>query len=280
MVEASIHRRDGIIVERAVSPTHVYVNARQIVGGPVQIRATAADLELTSPNRLAFSIVWQIDEPVPDSYRPFIHFVDEEGEILFQADGNHLLLAGRRSGRVTMPCTAYVPQECRPGETLEMRIGFYSPSRGGARLALMGADDGERRYRLGTLEVEGEGDRTSAIRWKPLKVGPDPYLARQNVAAQPIDFGPVVTAGGCRISRLEETVRLTPLPESGSVRSVFEVRWDKLPWNLPRPTHVKMEAEDGQVVGREALGETIRMECRPDVFRYDFVRENGNDKAP
>ena len=76
------------------------------------------------------------------------------------------------AGRITMPCAAYVPQACRPGEKLELRVGFYSPARGGPRLALMGADDGERRYRLGTLAVPGESDRVTGVRWTPLEVGP------------------------------------------------------------------------------------------------------------
>jgi hypothetical protein len=280
MIEASVFRSNGVLVERAVSPAHVYVNARQIVGGPAAICATAENVQFTSPNRLTFSLVWQFDEPAPEGYRPFIHFVDDEGEILFQSNYDHTLLADRRTGRIAMPCTAYVPLACRPGEKLELRIGFYSPSRGGPRLALTGADDGERRYRLGTVEFAGEGSRIAGIRWTPLRVGPDRYLARQNAAALPIDFGLVVTAGGCRISRSDESVILTPLPKSATVRSVFEVRWDKLPWNLPRPTHVRMLAEDGKVVGREALGETIRIECGPDVIEYKLTAGDGNGEAP
>lgn len=279
-VEASICRRDGIVVERAVSLSHVYFNARQIVGGPSQICAAAGDVQFTSPNRLTCSLVWQLDEPVPPGYQPFIHFVDDDGEILFQASYDGKLLADQRTGRITMPCTAYVPEECRSGEKVELRIGFYSPSRGGPRLALMGADDGERRYRLGAVEFEGEDSRITRIRWTPLKAGPDRYLARQNAAARPIDFGSVVTAGGCRISREDGCVCLTPLPESGTARSVFEVRWDALPWNVPRPTHIEMTAEDGQVVGREALQETIRIECRPDVFRYRFTAGDETDVSP
>jgi hypothetical protein len=280
LVEASIQRGDDLIVERAVSPEHVYVNARQMVGGPIQVRAAAADVRFKSPNRLEFSLVWQFDEPVPEDYRPFIHFVDGSGEIRFQAGYDRRRLADRATGRIAIPCTAYVAQQCRPGEKLELRVGFYSPSRGGPRLALMGADDGERRYRLGTMLLEGDGDVTTGIRWTALQVGPDRYLARQNVTARAIDFGSVVTAGGCRMSREAQSVRITPLPESDTVRSVFEIRWEKLPWKLPRPTQIEMLAEDGRVVGREAVENVIRIECRPGVFGYAFKVGDGIDRSP
>jgi len=167
-----------------------------------------------------------------------------------------------------------LPEGCKPGEKFELRVGFYHPGAGGPRLAILGTDDGELRIRLGTIELTGEGGTVSGVRWTPLADAPDPLLARQNPQATPIDFGPIVTAGGCRLTRQDESLVLTPLPDSGSVGTEYQLRWDRLPWPLPVPTHVQALAEDGHVLKTDPVPEPIAIPCQPEVFAYRFVRRS------
>jgi hypothetical protein len=279
-VVASIQRRDGIIVEQSSSPLHFYVNARQVVGGPYRIRATLSDFEAEETNRWRFLVVFQADDPIPDGYRPFFHFVDKDGEIAFHAHQRGNPLAQRRSGSIRVACTVHLPHHARPEEQFDLWIGLFNPSEGGQRLMLVGADDGQRRYPLGLVRLMGEGDRVTGARWTPPTVRPDLYLARQNAGARPVDFGPVITAGGCRLSRQGDVLQVTPLPESGSAGTAIEIRWDELPWELPEPTHVEAIAEDGRTLARRPLDAKLRIQCTPEAFAYRFTRHRERQGTP
>ena len=116
----------------------------------------------------------------------------------------------QRTGRITLSATAHLPDAQKPGEKFELCVGLYSPVGGGPRLALQGADDGDRRIRLGTVELTGQANQVTGIRWEPHPAVADPYLARQNPDSKPVDFGFVRTAGGGRLVRQEKSLRLIP----------------------------------------------------------------------
>ncbi len=270
---AAVSRRDGLIVETASSPDQLYVNARQMVAGGPRIQPSASSVASADPRKIDLVIQWQADDPVPDGYQPFIHFVDAKGEIAFQATYDQKQFRQQHSGRISMPATAYVPEESKVGDKFDLRVGLYSPGGGGPRLPLLGADDGERRIRLGAVELTGAADQVTGIRWEPQAPVVDPYVARQNPDGKPIDFGPVRTAGGCRLVRQDKSLMLIPLPESGSARTRFELHWDRLPWQLPKPTHLEALAENGECLRRTAVGQTLVVECEPDVFAYRLLAE-------
>lgn len=268
LVTAAVSRRESLIVETASSPDHVYVNARQCVAGGPRIRPEAAAVTKAGPRKIDLVIQWQADDPVPEGYRPFVHFVDAQGEIAFQAGYDLQQFQQQRSGRISMPVTASVPEERKAGEKFELRVGLYAPAGGGPRLTLSGADDGERRIRLGTVELTSAADQGTDWRWEPFSVGADPYLARQNPDGQAVDFGPVRRAGGCRLVRDGNSLLLIPLPDSGRAGTRFELRWDRLPWPLANPTHIEALAEDGRSLRRTAVGEAIVIDSEADVFAY------------
>ena len=140
-------------------------------------------------------------------------------------------------------------------------------------MALLGDADEDHRIRLGKVELVGEGARVTGLRWSPPEARSDPFLARQNPAAKAVDFGPVVTAAGCRLHREGDALVLTPLPRENAVKTVFQVRWEQLPWKLPRPTHVEMIAEDGRVLQRQAVGDALVLEVDRSVFACRLVRD-------
>ena len=274
VVTASISRRGGLVVETASSPDHLYVNARQAVPDGPRIRPSAVSVTAVDGRKLDLVLQWQADDPVPDGYRPFVHFVDAQGEIAFQAGYDLDRFRQMDTGQITMPATAYLPETQQVGDKLDLRVGLYSPRERGPRLRLLGMDDGERRIRLGTIEVAGSEDRITGIRWVPQAVVADPFLDRQNPEDKPVDFGPVRTAGGGRLVRRDESLVLVPLPNSGVVRTRFEIHGERLPWPIPRPTQIEALAEDGSVLVRTPLGAgTWVIECEPDVFAYRLAAE-------
>ncbi|MCH5374883.1 MAG: hypothetical protein JJ992_12985, partial [Planctomycetes bacterium] len=268
---AAIHRREGLIVETVAAPDHWYVNGRQIIGGPLRIRADVSKMEWKSPRRLEMVIDWQADDPIPDGYRPFLHLVDGAGEIVFQASYDASILAKQHSGRIRMPAATDVPAGSKAGDRWELRVGFYSPGAGSSRLAIQGKDDGEHRIQLGTVTLTGDESRVDGVRWTPLESGPDPFLARNNPETHPVDFGPIVSAGACRLVRQDDALLLIPLPDSGQAGTEFTVRWNRLAWKLPKPIRIETISEDGRVLHTAPAGDVLTVRAAPEVFAYRFV---------
>jgi len=276
-VEASIARRGGLIVEMARSPDRVYVNGRADMGGPLPIRVSVVEMRPNADRKLEFTVRWQADAPLPAGWSPFFHFCDDEGEIAFQASHQPGRFESDRQGVFTATVVGWVPKEAKAGESYELRAGVYHPGTG-ERLALSGPDDHTRRIRLGTIRLEGQGDRVAGVAWTPRREEPDALLARRNPAARPVDFGPVVTAAGCRLSRDGGALVVMPLPHARTKTRDLRIRWSALPWKLARATRVEALAEDGRVVDRSPLrqeGDAVLLTLAPEVFAYRLL--NGKE---
>lgn len=99
-------------------------------------------------------------------------------------------------------------------------------------------------------------------------------MSRQNPQAKPIDFGPVVTSGACRLTVKDNVLSLTLLPGKPNMKFNVRLRWADLPWKLPTPAAVEAVAEDGHVLDRQPVhtdGDTIVLNCESKVFGYRFV---------
>ena len=270
-VEASISRRDGIIVERSASPSQIYVNGRRVADVRLAIRTSVEKVRITE-GKLRLSLVWQLDVPVPDGYRPFLHLVDNEGEIVFQVHQPPASLLSGKTGKIATTAVGSLPEGTSPGDSFELRYGFYRPD-GIDRLMMTGPDDGTRRIRAGTVRIEGVAGSSTGAAWTPHKAPPDLWLARQNPAGKPIDFGPIVTAGGCRLTLDGRAVRITPLPSRRGVKLVVRLKVADLPWQLPELTHIETIDDRGKVTGRRPVagGAEIVVQCEPGTFAYRLV---------
>lgn len=75
----------------------------------------------------------------------------------------------------------------------------------------------------------------------------DPSPLRSNPDPRPIDFGGVITAGGCRIRPHAGQLEIAPLPGEHVPAFWLKIDWPRLPWQMPLPQHVDVLAEDGSV---------------------------------
>ena len=271
IVRASIHRHGDQIVETSAAPSHVYFHGRQMAGGETRIRPKVEAVAWTDPGRIEWNIDWHAEDPIPDGYVPFLHLVDDRGEIAFQASYDRSILTTQRSGTIRMRATANVPEGSQPGDLWELRVGLYHPSGAAPRLEIQGLEDGDRRVRLGTVRLTGQQQRPDGFDWIPTVSLPDAFDDRNNPQSLPIDFGPLVTAGGCRLVRDEEAIWLIPLPLSGHVETEFTVRWDRLPWKLPAPTRIEAIGHDDQVLSTRKVDGPLRVRAKPGVFAYRFL---------
>jgi hypothetical protein len=274
-VETSIARRDGLIVETARSADELYVNARRPVGGPRRIRLAVEQVRYQGDRRFELTLKWHADDPIPTGWTPFFHVVDEQGEILFQASYAGGAFAESRKGEFAATATGRFPDGIGPGSTRQLRFGLYRHETG-ERLAMAGVDDGTHRFPLGTLALEGPADKPTGIAWTPIQPPPDPLLPRQNPEGKAVDFGPIITADGCRLTRGPAGLVLTPLPMPPGEKFTARLRWSSLPWPLPEPTHLELIAEDGTLLGRQPIvrqGDQIVVDCPAEAFQCRLAKE-------
>jgi hypothetical protein len=261
MVETSISRRQGVIVEQSRWPGGLYVNGRLPVDGPRPIRLALERLQL-GPNRtLEMKLTWHAESPIPAGWHPFIHFVDQAGAIAFQPSQSPSQFAAPRQGTIAVVARAHLPATAKAGQSFDVRYGIYNPATG-ERLPLVGVDDGESRIRLGSVALEGAAEKLAA-KWTSHRAEPDLLLRRLNPQGRPIDFGPVVTAGACRVTRSPAGVLVTPLVQANGPRFSARIRWSALPWRLPEPVSMRGVRADGQRQGPEPVrrdGEFVLVE--------------------
>jgi hypothetical protein len=271
-IEAGITRREGIITEWCRCPDWLYVNGRKPAGSAAAIRLRVERVDLNADENLELSLIWELEAELPEGYRPFLHFCDEEGEILFQA-----AVPGEVRGPLTprilkARATAAKPAGGWKSGRFELRAGFYDP-RSGRRLPLVGPDDGTTRIRIGTVEFRVAEGKPTSVRWEPLLPEDDPILVRQNPLGREIDFGPIITAGGCRLQPRGSSLVVTPLPDSGSKAWRVRLRWSQLPWQLPLPRKVCPLAPDGSRQEAKDLRFSegfVELLCEPGIFAYEL----------
>ncbi|NUQ60994.1 MAG: hypothetical protein HUU20_00790 [Pirellulales bacterium] len=275
VVGASVVRRDGVIVEMARSPDRLYVNGRHMVDGPLAIGLAVEKSEDLGERRFRMDLRWQADAPIPAGWTAFLHLVDPEGEILFQASQQPSTFEREERGAVRAAASSVIPEDLmQPGAKYELRAGIYHRA-SGERLPLAGNDDGDRRLRIGHIEVKADGGRATGIGWKPLEPQPDPILARMNPEGRPIAFGPVTTPGACRLTRDGDCLVVTGLPQTGGGKFPVAIHWSDLPWGLPVPTQVKAVAADGSLSAAEPVrreGGVVRLTYEPSMFQYRLER--------
>ena len=313
-VEACLCRRQDRIVEMAQSPQELYVNGRLVVGLR-PIRVCVEKFQPLDGGRFEMQLRWQADEPIPAGWRPFLHFCNAEGDIVFQAGHEGGDFTKDQVGTITAKAFGQIPADAPAGTQWELRAGLYDPQ-SGRRLWILGLNDGQHRIRLGLLRLhkaadggpgktgqtagqpesplaagksDGRSDKPAPaparsalqLRWTPLPAEEDPVLARMNPEAKPIDFGPVVTAGGVRLHPEDQALLITPLPDADRPFDVV-VRWSKLPWKLPRPEILEHLDMDGRVLTKRRLQpaetqEEILLHCSPGIFAYRFRPKRDSD---
>jgi len=261
-VKAAIERKDGVIVEWSDSPEGLYVNARPVVSDVLPVSVALDELRYLGEREFEAAFRWDAEEALADPLRVFVHFVNEGGDIVFQADHDAATPTTQWQGVVRTLGRAEIPGEFRPDDAVELRLGLYYP--GGRRMRLRGVMDGETRIRLGTVRFEGEGDLITSLAFEALPDQPDPLLARMNPEGKAIAFGPVTTDGACKVDFAGGAITVTPLPGSPEFTVVLEVQ-------AQRSYHARALAEDGALLATAQLrkeGNALALTCEPGVFSY------------
>ena len=268
LVEAAIERRDGVIVEWCRAPGYLYVNARPHVTDRLPVRVALDAFRCVGERTCELTFRWQADTPLPEDCRVFVHCVDAGGKIAFQGDHDPLTPTSQWRGAVLSTTSIEAPDSARPGGAYDLRVGLYSAA-AGQRFSIEGPADGEQRIRLGTVTLLEDG-----VTWTPLEEQEDAYLARINVEGKAVDFDGVTTDGACRITREDDVVMVTPLPNGPAFNVALD--WPALKWDRPSPRYAQAIAEDGSELERmplECRDGLVVLRCEPEVFAYRLMQE-------
>jgi hypothetical protein len=277
LLESSIERINGIIVEQSSAPSHSYFNARGFgQDATLAIRPMANRIEYLGNRRFKMLVDWQVLQAAPKDLQIFIHFNSLKSKradkIAFQSGGNPVPGTSKWGGRVTTGANwiAETPKNYGAGE-YEITIGLWDPSTG-RRYELLGDNDGSTRYHLGKLIAEGTDEKITNIRLVKHKPKPPPPL-RWNVGRTPVDFGPVVTAGSFRCQLNKNTIVVTPLP--GLDPFTVTLRTNKLTGTKDKYTTSvsAIDADDKNIrsIEFDAQNSQIQFQTRKNEFAYKIT---------
>ncbi|MBI4556329.1 MAG: hypothetical protein HY706_01980 [Candidatus Hydrogenedentes bacterium] len=266
--EAAIERKDGVIGEWSRSPESWYVNARPIISNRLPVRVSLESLTLQPDRVLDIGLTWRAEVPLEQNWRAFVHFVDEKGDIQFQADHDFDTPTTQWKGTYSSQGRTRVPEKFRPGQSFELRVGLYDPTTH-ARAAIEGYDDDSQAVRLAAILLKGESDTLSGVEWKTLAEKDDPRAARGNPTQKMIAFDGVTTNGAARLTNDAGRIVVTPLPSGQPF--ILRLRPDQIAGGIPEITRVSAVNENGEVQQsvefRKDAGEII-LECGPGVSAY------------
>lgn len=270
-IESSIEKIDDVLVEQSHGPGRWYFNARGF--GPenqLAIRPLAVAVEHLGGRRFRLLTDWHAHEPAPKDLHVFVHFSSAQSsrsdKIAFQADSRPSQGASQWKSTVRLgeEATVHIPAKYGAGE-YEILVGLWDPTTG-RRYALLGDEDGQTRYRLGKLIVQGADGSVTGVRLVK-RDAPAQAAWRWNIAKKQIDFGPAQTSGAFRCQRQGRDLLVTPLPDLAS----FSVALRPGRFGFQGTKSVHAVDADGTVirsVHREQDGDTLRFEARRGEFAY------------
>ncbi|MFO8014728.1 MAG: glycoside hydrolase [Phycisphaerae bacterium] len=157
------HVRIGRPMHHHNIPRGLYWKEESGKAAPVPVHPRAAEVEPLGGRRFRITYHWQVDGGIAKDWYIFVHFTDRGGDIQFQDDhgADPPMTEWPRGDLADGPHTVSVPKG-REG-TFDVRVGFYA-RRSLGRVSLIGEGDGEQRYTVGRLTVQG-----GAVTFEPLE---------------------------------------------------------------------------------------------------------------
>lgn len=264
----AIENRDGVMIEWSRSPEAFYLNARveEIAYQPLVLQSST--LTLQDGKMLDLELHWESKGSLEEDLRVFVHFLDDEDNIVFQADHPLSAVKGNLDEAFTTATKRSVPAFCRRGDTFQIRAGIFKA--GAQRIATLNTLLDDRSFLLGSLHLEGEGASVSALTYVPAEQKVNPFFTRINREKKHIDFDGVVTDGAFRMTRGKDGLVVMPLPESSVFTAAIDLK--QLPFAVPVPRRILREntagsrseqpfTVDGGVLHLEVEGDTVALYC-------------------
>lgn len=265
-VTCAIERKGDHLVEWSKSSDGWYVNARRVVSDALPVSVEVASLRLTAGRAYEVQLRWTATGPVPEDLAVYVHFLNPDKEILFQADHRPDPPTGQWKGDIMTTGRGTVPDTYNPGDTFTLVAGLWKP--GASRRFIQGSTRGDTSVVLGTVRLDGTDGQVAGMTVLPATPEKDPLLARMNPDGIPADFGGISTNGACRLFETRDALMVVPLP----AEPAFDITLDlaALPFGPDVPGRVVCETLDGAVMEHSFRLEEdkVVLRCEPGAFAY------------
>ena len=210
-----------LLCDYAQTPNSLFANARNqadLIVPEGFAKPSVVSVKEGQGRTFAITYNWAVYQTPAASYKSFVHFVNDKNlttnaGIVFQGDHAPPLPTSQWVSGKTMtdgPYEIAIPSSL-PDGTYSIRIGLIDPATG-ARVQLVGDNDGTGRYILGHLAIGSQGTNVSFV---PLPQPPprqnDPRL---NAEGAVLNFGPVQTDGMISIHLENGRWVLRPFPRT------------------------------------------------------------------
>lgn len=126
--------------------------------------ASRTRVPLGSPIETTYKFVVSQDLPaIPKDYRVLVHFLDADDELMWTDDHDPPVPTDqwKRGQTIEYTRTLFIPIYPWLGEA-SVLVGLYS-SKDGTRLPLVGADNGQRAYRVAKLQLQPQSENIFLI---------------------------------------------------------------------------------------------------------------------
>ena len=160
-VTGAIEAKDGVIVEWCKSPEIWYINARPVVPTGLPASVKLKSLTPTDGRNFEVALEWNVFGPIGEDLTVYIHFMDSEGKILFQADSRPQPPTNEWQGIVVTKGYGAVPDDIKPGTALSLQTGLWKP--GDRRRPLQNNVHGDASVRLATVQIEEDNSQITGF---------------------------------------------------------------------------------------------------------------------
>ena len=220
IVESAIERINGSVAEWSRGKSGTYVNGRGFhPDPPLTVQPQAEHAEYLGGRDFRFVSNWDVREPIQKDLNIMYQFTapmpGRRTEYVISGGGKPATATSKWQGRITTGdgWTIKIPTNCPTGK-YEALVGLCDPGRGRTRrYRMIGDEDSEKRYRVGTLLVEGNKTNITGVTFQKLDT-PEAITANNEYSKTETDFGTVITKGAFRCQKNGNKLLVTPLPKA------------------------------------------------------------------
>ena len=226
---------DDTICDYAQTTTSIFANARNTqdaIDYAGLARPLVASVKSGRPHSFSITYNWSLHQKLTDNYKIFVHFVDDKklssnAGIAFQEDHSPQTPSSQWPTDKSIsdgPYQVSIPGSVPDGR-YSIRIGLLDPATG-ARIPLVGKNDGTGRYILGYIVVAEHGANVSFAPATQFITGQD---SRLNATGKVLNFHSVQTDGMVSIRQENGQWVLRPFPTNRN----FTVRLNSRVFSMP-----------------------------------------------
>lgn len=266
---------DGQRAAFAQSKIAIFVDARPLhdPGANIKLAAEVVSGRYLGAGKFSFTVKWEVFDPIPASYKPFLHFdradqeLDQGEKIAWQSALNLPQERLARTGTFETTTEFSVPAEVAPGDYV-IRLGMYTTD----RLQISGFADSSRRIKGGRISISKEQDQFTQGTYTVENNDSVNASLEYNTTGKILNFGAIQTQGAFRLLyQNTRTWTLIPLPGSRPFSAFIDLaQLGAADRAVKSVVAVEPQGDYGQEVEWSQAGGTLKLKLNGRAFAYEI----------